>query len=92
MFVESLILSNHLILWHLLLLLGSICPSIRVFSNELALLQVAKVMELKLSISPFNEYSGLIFFRIDWSNLLAVQGIHKNLLQQHYSKESILQC
>ena len=90
-------LSNHLILCHPLLLL-SICPSIRVFSNE----SVAKVLEFHIkwskywsfssSISPSNEYSGLISFKIDWSDLLAVQGTLKSLLQHDSLKASVLQC
>ena len=78
---ESVMLSNNLILCHPLLLLSSIFPKIRVFSNESA-----------LSISPSNEYSGLISFRIDWFDLLAVQQTLKSLLQHHSSKVSILQC
>ena len=77
---------------HLLLLL-SIFPSIRVFSNESALcIRWPKYWSFSLNISPSNEYSGLISFRIDWLDLLAVQGTHKSLLQHHSSKASILQC
>ena len=84
--------SNPLILCHHLLLLPSIFPSIRVFSNEsTSLHQVAKYWSFSFCISPFNEYSGLISFRIDWSDLLAVQGTFKSLLQHHGSKASILQ-
>ena len=74
--------SNHLILYHPLLLLPSIFPSIRVFSNELALcIRRPKYWSLSFSISPSNEYSGLIFFKIDWFDFLAVQGTLKRLLQ-----------
>ena len=84
---------NHLILCCPLLLLPSIFPSIRVFSNE-SLLQIMwpKYWSLSFSISPSIEYSGLIFFTIDWFDLLAVQGTLKSLLQHHSSKASILQC
>ena len=82
---------NHLILCHPLLLLPSIFPSIRVFSNESVLHhQVAKYWSFSFSISPSNEHSGLIF-RMDWLDLLAVQGTLKSLLQHHSSKASILQ-
>jgi len=85
--------SNHLILCHPLLLLPSIFPSIRVFSNESVLhIRGAKYWSFSFSISPSNEYSGLIFFRMDWLDLPAVQGILKSLLQHHSSKASILQC
>ena len=85
--------SNHLILWHPLLLLPSIFPSIRVFSNESVLLiRWPKYWNFSFSISPSNEYSGLISFRFDWFNLLAVQGTLKSLLQYHSLKASILQC
>ena len=84
-------LSNHLILCRPLLLLLSILPSIRVFSNESALcIRWPKYWSFNLSISPPNEYSGLISFRIDWFDLLAVQGTLKSLLQHHSSKTSIL--
>ena len=85
--------SNHLILCHPLLLLPSIFPSIRVFSNELILrIRWPKYWSFNFSISPSNEYSGLIFFRMDWLDLLATQGTLKCLLQHHSSKASILQC
>ena len=84
--------SNHLILCHPFLLLPSIFPSIRVFPNELALcIRGPKYWSFGFSISPSNEYSGLLFFRIDWFDLLAVQGTLKSLLQ-HNLKASILQC
>ena len=83
--------SNHLILCRPLLLLPSIFPSIRVFSNESVLrIRWPKYWSFSFSISPSNEYSGLISFRIDWFYVLAVQGILKNLLQHHSSKASIL--
>ena len=83
--------SNHLILCHPLLLLPSIFPSIRVFSNESVLpIRWAKDWSFSFSISPSNEYSGLISFRIYWLDLLAVQGSLKSLLQHHSSKASIL--
>ena len=83
--------SNHLILHHPLLLLPSIFPSIRVFSNESALhIKWPKYWSFSLSISPSNEHLGLISFRMDWLNLLAVQGTLKSLLQNHSSKASIL--
>ena len=83
---------NHLILCHPLLLLPWIFPSIRVFSNESALRnRWPKYWSFSFSISPSNEYSGLISFRIDWFDLLAVQGTLKSLLQHHSSKASILQ-
>ena len=83
--------SNHLILCHPLLLLPSIFPSIRVFSNESALhIRWPKYWSFSLNISPSNEYSGLISFRIDWFDLRAVQGTLKGLIQQHSSKASIL--
>ena len=85
--------SNHFILCHSLLLLPSIFPSFRVFSNELALcIGWPEYWSFSFSISPLNEYSALIFFRIDWLDLLAVQGTLKSLLQHHSSKASILQC
>ena len=92
--IESVIPSNHLILWHPCLL-PSIFPSIRVFSNESALsTRWLKYwsFSFSISISPSHEYSGLISFRIDWLDLLAVQEILKSLLQHHNSKASILQC
>ena len=86
-------LSNHLILCHPLLLLPSIFPSIRVFSNESVLpIRWPKYWSFSICISPSNEYSGLCAFRIDWLDLLAVQGTLKSLLQHHSSKASILQC
>ena len=86
-------LSNRLILCHPLLLLPSILPSIRGFSSESVLsIRWPKYWSFSFSISPSNEYSGLISFRIDWLDLLAVQGTLKSLLQHHTSKASILQC
>ena len=90
MSIESVMLSNYLILCHRLLLLPSILPSIRVFLNELAL-RIRWPQYWSFSISPSNEYSGLISFRIDWFDLLAVQGTLKSLLQHHSSKASVLQ-
>ena len=88
---ESVMLSNPLILYHSLLLLPSIFPSSRVFSNELALcIRWPKYWSFSLSISPSNECSGLISFRTDWLDLLAVQGTLKSLLEHHTSKPSIL--
>ena len=85
--------SNHLILCHPLLLLPSIFPSIRVFSNESVLCIIwPKDWSFSFSISPSNEYSGLISFRIAWFDLPAVQGTLKSLLQHHSSKASILRC
>ena len=85
--------SNHLILCHLLLLLPSIFPGIRVFSNESVLcIRWPKYWSFSFSINPSNEHSGLISFRMDWLDLLAVQGTLKSLLQHHTSKTSILQC
>ena len=93
MFPESVMPSNHLILCHPLLLLPSILPSIRVFSNELALLiSWLNYWRFSFSLSPSNEYSGLISFKIDWFDFLAVQGTLKSLLQHHSSKASILWC
>ena len=84
-------LSNHLVLCHPLLLLPSIFPSIRVFSNESVLhIRWPKYWSFSFNISPSNEYSGLISFRIDWFDLLAVQGTLKSLLQHHSSTASIL--
>ena len=83
--------SNHLILCRPLFLLPSIFPSIRVFSNESAL-RIRWPKYWSFSISPSNEYSGLISFRMDWLDLLAVQGTLKSLLQHHSSKPSILPC
>ena len=93
MSIESVMPSNHLILCHPLLLLPSIFPSIRVFSNESALhIRWPKVWSFSFSISPSNDYSRLISFRMDWLDLLAAQGTLKSLLQHHSSKASILQC
>ena len=83
----------HLILCHPLLLLPSILPSIRVFSSESSLsIRWPKDWSFSFNISPSNEQPGLIFFRMDWMDLLAVQGTLKSLLQHHSSKASILQC
>ena len=91
MSIESVISSNHLILCHPLLLLPSIFPSIRVFSNESALhIRWPKYWSFSFNISLSNEHPGLISFRMDWLDLLAVQGTLKSLLQQHSSKVSIL--
>ena len=91
MSIESMMPSNHLILCHPLRLLPSIFPSIRVFSDESALhIRWPKYWSFCFSISPSNEYSELISFRIDWFVLLAVQGTLKSLLQHHSSKASIL--
>ena len=91
MSIESVMPSNHLILCHLLLLTLSIFPSIRVFSNESALcISWPKFWSFRFSISPSNEHPGLISFRMDWLDLLAVQGTLKSLLQHHSSKASIL--
>ena len=91
--IKSVMPSNHLILCHPLLFPPSIFPSIRVFSNESVLhIRWPKDWSFSFSISPFNEYSGLIFFRMDWLDLLAVQGTLKRLLQHHNSKASILWC
>ena len=93
MSIELVMLSNQLILYHWLLLLPSVFPSIRVFSNESALhIRWPKYWNFSFSNSPSNEYSGLISFRIDWFDLLAVQGTLKNLLQHHSSKAWILRC
>ena len=93
MSIELVMPSNHLILCHPPFLLPSIFPSIRVFSNESVLhIRWPKYWTLSFSISPSNEYSGLISFRIDWLDLLAVQGTLKSLLQNHSSKASILWC
>jgi len=93
MSIELMMPSNHLILCCPLLLRSSIIPSIRVFSNESALrIRWPKYWSFSFSISPANEYSDLISFRIDWLDLLAVQGTLKNLLQHHNSRASILQC
>ena len=93
MSVKMVMPSNHLILCHTLLFLPSIFPSIRVFSNESALyIGWPEYWSFSFSISPSNESSGLISFRMDWLDLLAVQGTLKSLLQHHSSKASILQC
>ena len=92
MSIESVMPSNHLILCHPLLL-PSVFPSIRVFSNESALcIRWPKYWSFSFNISPSNEHSGLISFRMDWLDLLAVQRTLKSLLQHHSSKASILQC
>ena len=91
MSTESVMPSNHLILCHLLLF-PSIFPQIGVFSKVSSSHQVAKYWSFSFSISPSNEYSGLISFRVDWLDLFAVQGTLKGLLQYHSSKASILQC
>jgi len=93
MSIESVMPSNHLILCRPLLLMTSIFPSIRVFSNESVLcIKWPKYWSFSFSISPSNEYSGLISFRIDWFDVLAVQGTLKSPLQHHSSKASILWC
>ena len=90
--IESVMPSNHLILCCPLLLLPSICPSIRVFSNESALhIRWPKYWSFSFNVSSSNAYSGLISFRMDWLDLFAVQGTLKSLLQHHSSKASILQ-
>ena len=91
MSIKLVMPSNHLILCRPLLLLSSVFPSIRVFSNESALC-IRWPKYWSFSISPSNDYSGLISFRIDWFELLAVQGTLKSLLQHHSSKASILRC
>ena len=91
MSIELVMPSNHLILCHLLLLLPSIFPSLRVFSNELAfLIRWPKYWSFSFSISPSSEYSGLISFRTNWFDLLTGLGTLRNLLQHHNSKTSIL--
>ena len=93
MSIESVMPSNHLILCHPLLHLPSIFPSIRVFSNESALcIRWTKYWGFSFNISPSNEHPGLIFFRMDWLDLLAVQGTPMSLLQHYSSKALILQC
>ena len=93
MSVELVMPSNHLIICHPLLLLPSIFPSIRVFSNESVLrIRWPNYWSFSFSISPSNEYSGLISFRMDWLDLLAVQGTLMSLPQHHSSKVSILWC
>ena len=92
MSIELVMPSNHLILCHPLILLTSILPSIRVFSNESVLyIRLPKYRSFSFSTSLSNEYLGLISFRMDWLDLLAVQGTLKSLLQHHSSKASILQ-
>ena len=91
--IESVMLSNHLTLCHLLLLLPSVFPSITVFSNESALcIRWPKYWSFSFNLSPSIEHSGLISFRMDRLDHLAVQGTLKSLLQQHSSKASILRC
>ena len=93
MSIESVMLSNHFILFCPLLLLPSIFPSIGVFSNKSSLhIRWPKYWSFSLSISPSNEYSGLLSFRVNWFDILAVQETLKSLLQHHSSKASILQC
>ena len=93
MSIESVMPSNHLIFCRPFLLLPSILPSIRVFSNESALcIRWPKYWSFSFNISPSNEHLGLISFRMDWLDLLAVQGTLKSLLQHHSSKASILWC
>ena len=93
MSIESVMPSNHLITCRPLLLLPSIFPSIRVFSNESALhIRWPKYWSFRFNISPSSEHQGLISFRMDWLDLLAVQGTLKSLLQHHSSKASILRC
>ena len=93
MFIESMMPSSHLILCYPLLFLHSIFPRIKVFSNESFLhIRWPKYWSFSFSINPSNEYSGLISFRMDWLDLLEVQGTVKSLLQHHSSKASILGC
>ena len=93
MSTELVMPSNHLTLCHPLLLLPSIFPSIRAFSNESALhIRWPKYWSFSFSISPSNEHPGLISFRMDWLALLAIQGTLKSLLQHHSSKASVLRC
>ena len=93
MSIESVMPSSHLILCHPLLLLPSIFPNIRVISNESALrIRWPEYWSFSFNISPYNEHPGLISFRMDWLDLLAVQGTLKSLLQHHSSKASILRC
>ena len=93
MSIELVMSPNHFILCHLLLFLPSIFPSIRVFSNEMALhIRWPKYWRFSFSISSSNDYSGLISFRIDWFDCLAVWGTLKSLLQHNSSKASVLQC
>ena len=93
MSIKSMMPSNHLILCHPLLFLPSLFPSIRVFSNESVLhIRWPKDWSFSFSISPSNKYSGLISFRMDWLDLLAIQVTLNSLLQHHSSKASILWC
>ena len=93
MSIETVMPSSHLILCHPLLFLPSIFPSIRVFSNESTLhIRWPKYWSFSFNISPSNEHPGLLSFRMDWLDLLAVQGTLKSLLQHHSSKASILWC
>ena len=93
MSIESVMPSNHHIFCHCLFLLPSIFPSIKIFSNKAVLgIRWPKYWSFSFSISPSNEYSGMISFRIDWFDLLVVQGTLKSLLQHHSSKASALQC
>ena len=93
MYIELVIPFNHLTLCHPLHLLSSMFPSIRIFSNESVLhIRCPKYWSFNFNISPSSEYSGLIYFRMDWLGLLAVQGTLKSLLQHHSSKASILWC
>ena len=93
MSIESVMPSNHLILCHPLLLLPSIFPSLRVFSTESVLrIRWPKYWSFSFNISPSNEYSGMISFRMDWLDLLGVQGTLKSLFQYHSSKASVLWC
>ena len=93
MSIELVMSSNHLILCHPILLLPSIFLTIRVFSNESVLcIRWPKYWSFSFNISPYNEYSGLTSFRMDWLDLLAVQGTLKSLIQHHSSKASILRC
>ena len=93
MSIESVMPSSHLILCRPLLLLPSIFPSVKVFSNESVLrIRWPKCWSFSFSISPSSEYSGLISFRMDWFSLTAFQGTLKSLLQHHSSKASIVQC
>ena len=93
MFTESVMPSNYIIPCHPLFLLPSVFPSIRVFSNESALhIRWPKYWSFSFNISPSNEHPGLISLRMDWLDLLVVQGTRKSLLQHHSSKASILRC
>ena len=93
LYMNSVMQSNHLILCHPLLLLPLIFPSIRVFSNESTLhIRWPKYWSFSFNISPTNKHPGLISFRIDWLDLLAVQGTLKSLIQHHRSKASMLWC